>query len=170
MIKTIAFDLGGVVITIDQPRAVSRFKEIGLADAEQRLDPYTQTGIFGDLEHGLITAEDFRVELGKLIGHEVSVEQCAYAWQGYAKSRCFETIAPTGLSGGASLEHESLYDDVGDESAVRWTGTFAGRLFRPLLSEFPVEDDEALGRDIPSGTDGRTDIAPRYIVCGRRSS
>ena len=85
MIKTIAFDLGGVVITIDQPRAVSRFKEIGLADAEQRLDPYTQTGIFGDLEHGLITAEDFRLELGKLIGHEVSVEQCAYAWQGYAK-------------------------------------------------------------------------------------
>lgn len=85
MIKTIAFDLGGVVITIDQPRAVSRFKEIGLADAEQRLDPYTQTGIFGDLEHGLITAEDFRVELGKLIGHDVTVEQCAYAWQGYAK-------------------------------------------------------------------------------------
>lgn len=85
MIKTIAFDLGGVVITIDQPRAVSRFKEIGLADAEQRLDPYTQTGIFGDLEHGLITAEDFRLELGKLIGHDVTVEQCAYAWQGYAK-------------------------------------------------------------------------------------
>ena len=85
MIKTIAFDLGGVVITIDQPRAVSRFKEIGLADAEQRVDPDTQTGIFGDLEHGLITAEDFRLELGKLIGHEVSVEQCAYAWQGYAK-------------------------------------------------------------------------------------
>lgn len=73
------------MITIDQPRAVSRFKEIGLADAEQRLDPYTQTGIFGDLEHGLITAEDFRVELGKLIGHDVTVEQCAYAWQGYAK-------------------------------------------------------------------------------------
>lgn len=85
MIKTIAFDLGGVVVTIDQPRAVNRFKEIGLADAEQRLDPYTQMGIFGDLEHGLITAEDFRVELGKLIGHEVTVEQCAYAWQGYAK-------------------------------------------------------------------------------------
>ena len=85
MIKTIAFDLGGVVITIDQPRAVSRFKEIGLADAEQRLDPYTQTGIFGDLEHGLITAEDFRLELGKLIAHDVTVEQCAYAWQGYAK-------------------------------------------------------------------------------------
>ena len=85
MIKTIAFDLGGVIITIDQSQAVSRFKEIGAVDVEKWLNPYTQTGIFGDLEHGLISAEDFRVELGKLIGHEVSIEQCAYAWQGYAK-------------------------------------------------------------------------------------
>ena len=85
MIKTIAFDLGGVIITIDQSQAVSRFKEIGAVDVEQWLNPYMQTGIFGDLEHGLITAEDFRVELSKLIGKEVTAEQCAYAWQGYAK-------------------------------------------------------------------------------------
>jgi putative hydrolase of the HAD superfamily len=85
MIKTIAFDLGGVIITIDQSQAVSRFKEIGAVDVEQWLNPYIQTGIFGDLEHGLITAEDFRVELSKLIGKEVTAEQCAYAWQGYAK-------------------------------------------------------------------------------------
>ena len=85
MIKTIAFDLGGVIITIDQSQAVSRFKEIGAVDVEEWLNPYTQTGIFGDLEHGLITAEDFRVELSKLIGKEVTAEQCAYAWLGYAK-------------------------------------------------------------------------------------
>ena len=66
MIKTIAFDLGGVIITIDQEQAISRFKEIGALDVEKWLDPYTQTGIFGDLEHGLITAEDFRRELSKL--------------------------------------------------------------------------------------------------------
>ncbi len=85
MIKTIAFDLGGVIITIDQPQAISRFKEIGATDVEQWLNPYTQTGIFGDLEHGLITAEEFRIELGKLAGREFTHEQCAYAWQGYAK-------------------------------------------------------------------------------------
>lgn len=85
MIKTIAFDLGGVIITIDQEQAISRFKEIGALDVEKWLDPYTQTGIFGDLEHGLITAEDFRRELSKLVGKEMTAEQCAYAWQGYAK-------------------------------------------------------------------------------------
>lgn len=85
MIKTIAFDLGGVIITIDQPQAISRFKEIGATQVEDYLNPYTQTGIFGDLEHGLISAEEFRVALGELMGKEFTYEQCAYAWLGYAK-------------------------------------------------------------------------------------
>ena len=84
MIKTIIFDLGGVVITLAQQQAVERFKALGLEDAEQRLDSYTQSGIFGDLEHGLISDEDFRRELSVLLGHEVTHEECAYAWQGYA--------------------------------------------------------------------------------------
>ena len=41
MIKTILFDMGGVVITLDQRQAIERFKSLGLADAEQRLDAYT---------------------------------------------------------------------------------------------------------------------------------
>ena len=85
MIRNIIFDLGGVVITLDQQQSVRRFEALGLKDAEQRLNAYTQEGIFGDLEAGKIDAETFRVELSKLVGHEVSHEQCAYAWQGYAK-------------------------------------------------------------------------------------
>lgn len=85
MIKNIIFDLGGVVITIDQPQAVQRFTEIGVKDADKRLDPYTQEGIFGDLEAGIITAEDFRRELSKLIGREATYEECQYGWQGYKK-------------------------------------------------------------------------------------
>lgn len=84
MIKTIIFDLGGVIITLDPQQAVRRFEALGLKDAAQRLDSYTQSGIFGDLEHGLITAEDFRRELSLLVGHEVTHEECAFAWQGYA--------------------------------------------------------------------------------------
>ncbi len=95
MIKTIAFDLGGVIITLDQSQAIQRFKEIGVTEVEKYLDPYAQTGIFGDLEHGLISAEDFRKELGRLTGKEYTAEQCAYAWQGYAKEvpqRNLETV------------------------------------------------------------------------------
>lgn len=84
MIKTIIFDLGGVIITLDPQQAKDRFKSLGLADAEKRLDSYTQSGIFGDVEHGLISAEDFRREFSALVGREVTHEECAFAWQGYA--------------------------------------------------------------------------------------
>src|SRR5574344_180212 len=84
-VKNIVFDLGGVIMTIDQNQAVSRFKEIGLTEAESYLDPYTQTGVFGELEEGLITAEDFRRELSEIIGKDLSFDECEYAWRGYCK-------------------------------------------------------------------------------------
>lgn len=83
MIKTILFDMGGVVITLDQQQAIERFKALGLADAEQRLDAYTQQGIFGDLEAGKITDEDFRRELSILVGRELTWQECQHAWRGY---------------------------------------------------------------------------------------
>ena len=83
MIKTILFDMGGVVITLAQPQAIERFKALGLKDAEQRLDAYTQQGIFGDLESGKITDEVFRRELSVLVGRELTWQECLYAWKGY---------------------------------------------------------------------------------------
>lgn len=83
MIKTIIFDLGGVILTLSQQQAIARFKALGLKDADRRLDAYTQGGIFGELEAGMIDAETFRMELGKLVGHTVSTADCKYAWLGY---------------------------------------------------------------------------------------
>lgn len=82
-IKTILFDFGGVVITLNQQQAICRYKEIGLKDADRWLDAYTQTGIFGDLEIGKIDAEQFRKELSAMAGCEITGEQCLYAWKGY---------------------------------------------------------------------------------------
>ena len=84
-IKNIAFDLGGVVIALSYEQAVKRFEEIGLKNARQHLDAFHQHGIFGDLESGAITTEEFRIELGKLIGREMTYEECLYAWHGYVE-------------------------------------------------------------------------------------
>lgn len=84
-IRNIIFDLGGVIITLDQPQAIRRFQELGLKDAAERLDAYTQSGIFGDLERGRIDAEGFRQGLSQLIGREVSYEECRYGWLGYCR-------------------------------------------------------------------------------------
>lgn len=85
MIRNLVFDLGGVIMTIDQSEAVRRFKSLGLTDAERCLDPYTQTGIFGDVESGKITAEEFRAELSRLVGRELTFDECQYGWLGYRK-------------------------------------------------------------------------------------
>ena len=85
MIRNLIFDLGGVIVTIDQPEAVRRFASLGLPDAEKALDPYTQSGIFGDLEAGKITDEEFRVAFSQLVGRDVSWEECKYGWLGYRK-------------------------------------------------------------------------------------
>ena len=83
MIRNIVFDLGGVIMTICQEEAIKRFKSIGLKNVEDYLNPYTQTGIFGDIEEGKISAEQFRAKLSELIGKEVTYEECKFAWLGY---------------------------------------------------------------------------------------
>lgn len=85
-IKNIAFDLGGVVIALSYENAIKRFEEIALRDARQHLDAFHQHGIFGDLESGKVSPEEFRVELGRIIGRELTMDECYYAWHGYVES------------------------------------------------------------------------------------
>ncbi len=83
MIKTIALDLGGVVVAISFEKALRHFREVGLQDVERYLNPYQQQGFFGDLEGGQITAEEFRQEFSRLVGREVTAEECMYACMGF---------------------------------------------------------------------------------------
>ncbi len=83
MITHIIFDLGGVIFKIDKHQAIARFQEIGFNDAATYLDAYEQKGIFGDVEAGRITDEQFRQQLSQLAGREFTMQQCDYAWQGY---------------------------------------------------------------------------------------
>ena len=83
MIRNIAFDFGGVIIRLSQSEAIRRFGSLGLADAHRQLDAYTQTGIFGAIERGEISAEEFRLRLGTLCGRTLSADECRWAWLGY---------------------------------------------------------------------------------------
>lgn len=56
MIRTIVFDLGGVIFNIDKRQAIRRFNEAGFADAARYHDAFHQVGIFGELESGAAAA------------------------------------------------------------------------------------------------------------------
>ena len=64
--KAIIFDFGGVLIDLDINDCKDTFKrELGYDKIDDILDPCHQKGIVGDMEEGVITADEFRAEVLK---------------------------------------------------------------------------------------------------------
>jgi putative hydrolase of the HAD superfamily len=84
-IKSIVFDLGGVIITLDREEAVNRFKNAGLKNAEELLSAYHQKGIFLELEEGKLSEEEFYDAVRKEAGTFISNETIYYGWIGFLK-------------------------------------------------------------------------------------
>ena len=64
MVRAVVFDLGGVLIDLDYDSSVRAFREIlGYERITELLDLYHQKGIYGELEAGHVTADEFRREI-----------------------------------------------------------------------------------------------------------
>lgn len=71
--------MGGVIITLNHDEAVRRFSALGLQKADEVLNPYCQAGIFGDLEEGKLSLEEYQEALEKMVGRKLSLRKCAIA-------------------------------------------------------------------------------------------
>lgn len=61
MAKAIVFDIGGVLIELDPGRCIEAFQTIlGFERITEILDPCHQKGIYGDMEAGILPADEFR--------------------------------------------------------------------------------------------------------------
>ncbi len=59
--KAIIFDLGGVLVDLDIEGCKSAFKRLlGYDRIDELIDPCHQKGIYGDLEEGTLSADEFR--------------------------------------------------------------------------------------------------------------
>lgn len=64
--KAIIFDFGGVLIDLDIDDCKAAFKrDLGYEKIDDILDPCHQKGIVGDMEEGVITADEFRAAVLK---------------------------------------------------------------------------------------------------------
>lgn len=61
MRKAVIFDMGGVLIDLDVPRCIQAFiDDLDYPQITQIIDPCHQKGIFGDMEEGKVSADEFR--------------------------------------------------------------------------------------------------------------
>ncbi len=80
-LKTIIFDLGGVLIDLDRDACVRSFEQLGVIDADSYLSAYLQRGIFLELEEGKLSNETFCHELRKLsVNKNITDQQIQDAW------------------------------------------------------------------------------------------
>ena len=80
MIKNIIFDLGGVILNIDYHLTSKAFQALGIANFDEIYSQAQQSDLFDLLETGKITPTNFRSQIRKITGLQLSDEQIDSAW------------------------------------------------------------------------------------------
>lgn len=80
VIKNIVFDFGGVILNIDHHRVEIAFERLGIRDFEQLFNQASQSELFKALEKGEKTSAEFRDEIRKLIGINLTDATIDHTW------------------------------------------------------------------------------------------
>lgn len=79
-IRSIIFDLGGVILNIDYSATENAFRALGIPDFDNRFSQLTQDTFFDDWETGRLSTEDWLSGMKKICGDAVSEDQITNAW------------------------------------------------------------------------------------------
>lgn len=78
--ETFIFDLGSVLVYLDRKSCLDSFVSLGIKDSESLIGQSGQNGVFGDLELGLISEQDFYNKVRKITDTSIPDEEIAFAW------------------------------------------------------------------------------------------
>ncbi len=79
-IKNIIFDLGGVILNIDYHLTIDAFIKLGFENFDEVFTQAKQTGIFDQLDKGLVSPVEFRNGVRELAGKPFTDAQIDDAW------------------------------------------------------------------------------------------
>jgi FMN phosphatase YigB (HAD superfamily) len=79
-VKSIIFDLGGVIINLDQQRTIEAFNRISETPFQEVYSSATQSALFSHFDKGELNTAAFFSELKKLIRHSGPDEELLTAW------------------------------------------------------------------------------------------
>ena len=80
MIKNIILDFGGVIIDVSYKAAANAFKKLGVKNFDILYSQKKQEHFFDDFEKGIISDEEFRLQIKKHLPSSVSDKQIDAAW------------------------------------------------------------------------------------------
>lgn len=131
-IRNFIFDLGGVLVDVDKERSIEAFKKLGVAQAEQCISIYKQSGAFSELERGEISAEVFCRRVRHMTQENISDKQITDAW-----NAMLGEILPWKLELLLALRKRYLVYLLSNTNAIHWE-VACQRLFR--YKGFDVND------------------------------
>lgn len=68
-IKNLLFDLGGVIMNIRRANCVAAFRELGMANPDDFLGEYAQSGPFEGIENGTLGIDEFHDAIRGIVGN-----------------------------------------------------------------------------------------------------
>ena len=80
MVKTVIFDLGGVIVPFDFSRAYQRMEAWSGLERDAIRARLMDDGLGGQFERGQVTPEQFRTELNRRLGTAISQDQFVEMW------------------------------------------------------------------------------------------
>lgn len=79
-VKNLILDLGGVLIDVDYRKTSEAFKRLGLDDIDDLYSQQRQTGLFDDMDKGLVSDDAFRQALKRHLPPAVTDGDVDTAW------------------------------------------------------------------------------------------
>jgi len=102
-IRTVVFDFGGVLVDLCRERAVEAFRRLGFPQAEQMLDLYHPSGLFSQLESGLVSGHELCDEIRRQANRPIPDEAVRDAYISFletipvAKLRAIRALREAGV-------------------------------------------------------------------------
>ena len=81
-IKSVIFDLGGVIYTVDYHKTINGFKALGIDHFEEVYAKAGQSDLFNDFEEGKISRAIFVERIKNLSRKNMTSSQIVNAWNG----------------------------------------------------------------------------------------
>lgn len=79
-VRSIIFDLGGVILNIDYNATEEAFRKLGVPEFEKQFSQLRQNAFFDDWETGRISAEEWLAGMKNACGTDISEAQITAAW------------------------------------------------------------------------------------------